>query len=379
MKSLFSLFFGVVFIQMVFVGNLAAMNGDVDGNGSLGLEDCVAILQILSGKRIFDGDGTIQCGDSLTGNIAESEEIDEFTFYGLTGEIIAIAVTSQSTSALFEPRWALYDPSEGLVGNMEFEGNYHRTLTADGLFTIKVWDYQENATGQYNIRLEPVSANLNGLLNCARPIACGETVTSTLEAENAADSFRFHGEEGEVIAIALTNLDISAVFQPRFTLYDTSGNGVGNTEFEGNYARTLPAGGIFTIRVLDHQTDGAGEYSIRLEPVSSTFGGIVNCAQPIAYGSIVSGELESENAADSYRFSGEAGKVVEISVANLSDSALFRPRWTLLDPSGNNVGNTEYEGTYSRTLTADGIFTLRLWDYQLDGIGQYSITLNLSE
>lgn len=142
----------IVFIQFVFTENLMAINGDVDGNGKLGLEDCISILQTLSGAKIIDG-GTIKCGDSLSGIIGETDEIDEFSFNAWAGERIAIAVTDLSTSALFRPQWALYDPSGNRIGDYEYEGNYARTLTTNGFFTIRLWDNNNDGIGEYEMSL----------------------------------------------------------------------------------------------------------------------------------------------------------------------------------------------------------------------------------
>ncbi len=389
----------IVFFQVIGDRNLMAMNGDFNGNGKLGLEDCVGILQRLTGVRSIEEEGSVKCGDSLPGIIDEPGESDDFTFYAWAGEVIVIAVENKSTSALFQPCWQLLDPSSeaiSAIGENSWATSYCETyksyiLPSDGPFTIRVYDNEQNATGNYNIRLEAVSAYFNGKLNCAQSIDCGDTKYSVLESNYSADSYRFSANAGEVIAIVVENRSTSALFQACWQLVDPSAeaiSAIGENSWVTSYCETnksykLPSNGPFTIRVYDKSRDGKGEYSIRLEPVSAYFNGQMSCAQLIEYGKTESDTLESNHAINSYMFFEQAGEVVEISVTNKSTSVLFEPCWQLLDISseaisaiGENSWVTNFcETTKSYNIPKDGYFIIRIYDDNQDGKGEYEISL----
>ncbi len=397
MKRLCLLMACVVLLQMMWAGNLMAINGDVDGNGKLGLEDCIGILQTLSGRRITGEDGTIKCGDTLSGNIEESDETDDFTFYAWAGEVIIIAVENKSASALFQPCWQLLDPSEKAVianGDQSWditcETYKSYNLPDDGLYTIRVYDKDSDGKGAYSIRLEPVTAYFNGELNCAEPISCGETKYGTIESMYGADSYRFSAKAGEVMAIAVENRSTSALFKPCWRLVGPSsetiiaiGDQSWDTSCVSNKSYKLPSDGPFTIRVGDNERDGKGDYSIRLEPVSAYFNGELSCAKLLEYGNTESGTLESNHAVDTYMFSEQGGETVEISVTNQSTSVLFQPCWQLLNKSINAViavGDQSWDTTSCETkksynIPEDGYFIIRIFDSDHDGKGDYEITV----
>jgi hypothetical protein len=394
-KSLLGMIMSVAVLQMMLAGNLMAINGDVDGNGKLGLEDCIGILQTLSGTRIAE-DGTIKCGETLSGNIGETGETDDFTFYAWTGEAVVIAIENKSASALFQPCWQLLDPSENPViaigdhsGHTSCETYKSYNIPDDGLFTIRVYDNGNDAGGKYNIRMEPLTAYLNGKLSCAEPITCGDTEYGTLESKYSADSYRLTAKAGEVIAIVLENKSMSALFQPCWKLLDPSaepviavGDHSGHTSCETNKYYELPCDGPFTIRVYDDNRDGKGDYSIRLEPISAYFNGELSCAKTIEYDKTESGKLESNHSIDTYMFYEKDGEVIEITVTDQSTSSLFEPCWQLLNRStepliaiGDHSGHTSCETTKSYNIPIEGYFIIRIYDNQQDGKGDYEITV----
>ncbi len=315
------------------------------------------------------------------------------TFYAKEGEIIVIALENKSSSALFQPCWEVLGTSGEAIKATEYpytnfcETNKTYVIPKNDLFTIRVYDNEQDATGNYSLRLEPVSAYFNGKLNCAQSIACGDTLHGSLPSNYGSDSYRFSAQAGEVIAIVVEDQSTSALFQPCWQLFDTSGAVANAIEYpytsfcETNKSYILPSDGPFTIRVYDKDYDGKGAYSIRLEPVSAYFNGQLSCAKSIAYGTTESGSLESKHAINSYIFSSQAGELVEIGLTDLTTSALFEPCWQLLDSSGEVIRATEYpytafcETNKSYSIPGDGYFIIRVYDNNQDGKGDYEISL----
>ena len=222
--------------------------------------------------------GNIGCGQTLVGSLQSPKDINEIIFNAMNGEKIAISLSNHSISSLFNPAFEVLDASGIRVGDWERVGNYVFVLPHDGKYLIKIYDEHNYGFGDYSVRLEPVSGYFNGQLNCAYPIDCGETLTSTLSSEKSSDNYRFSAKSGERIAVSLTNLSYSALFNPAFEVLDASGQRVEDWEREGNYIFTIKTDGPHTIKVFDEGWDGKGTYSIRLEPVSGYFNNMLNCA-----------------------------------------------------------------------------------------------------
>jgi len=350
---------------------------DSKSRSSLSTNPISSYIKPLKGyRRIKDTNGIIKCGQTLLGDINTIGETNEIKFNARNGERVAVSLLNLGISALFNPIFELLDPSGNRM-DWKREGNHTFTLRIDGLYTIKVFDEGNDGIGEYNIRLEPVSGYLNGVLNCAHPIECGKTLQAELASKKASDGYRFFAKDGERIAIALSKLDIekpSASFNPAFELLDISGNRI-DWKREGNHTFTLKSDGVYTIRVLDEGEDGKGTYSIRLEPVSGYFNGAVNCSPIINCDEPVQAMLESKNACDAYRFNGDHGRIVTITLTKIGHSPLFNPFFELLDVSGNRIDWKREGNPNPFTLHQQGLYTIRVCDEGSDGYDKYRLTL----
>jgi hypothetical protein len=333
------------------------------------------LIVLLSAAQPLHADAqeAIECGKSIAGDIAPAGEIDSYKFFGLDGEVLAIAVTKGSTSQRFSPCWQLYDATGNTVGGAVCEKNQGRTLPRQGSYTIRVWDWGNDALGEYRLHLEPVSATFGGKPSCAEPIVCGDDLQGTIR-QNECASYAFSGVEGETIAIGVTKHSASQRFSPCWQLHDAGGNPVGGAVCEKNQGRTLPREGSYTIRLCDWDNDASGEYKLRLEPVSATFGGEPSCAERIGCGDNEPGILGIKEV-HSYRFSGRAGEEVTIGTKNFSDHRLFNPCWQLFDAGGSSLGGAVCEKNHGRILPREEIYTIRVFDWDHDGAGAYELSL----
>lgn len=322
-------------------------------------------------------------GLSLTGKIETAGSSSRYKFEAKNGEVVSIALagTETSPSALFTPCWELLNPSGKRVGDWVRNTNQSRILKYDGTYTIRVWDEHNDGMGEYYIRLEPLSATLNGEPANVRVIACSQDhLTDTTPFRTAVNTYRFHAKAGERIAVAVqkSKTDHSALFTPCWQLLDASGKHVGDWVRNTNQERTLKKTGAYTIRVWDEHFDATGEYYIRLEPVSSTFDGNPSCAVPVQVNADpLTGSIPFKRAVNTYRFEAAAGQAVTISVlkSESTTSAVFTPCWVLLNPSGERVGRWVRNRARSLTIKDDGVHTIRVWDEHLDGLGEYRLSL----
>lgn len=331
------------------------------------------------------GNGYIECGGpTLLGNIQTAGSFNIFKFNAKAGDAVAIAIAKaeNNQSALFTPCWQLFDPSGKRVNGWVKNRNKTRKLPSNGIFTIKVWDDNHDSIGEYYIRLEPVSASFNGEQSKANPISCSQKpLKGYIPFENAINSYKFSGKAGEAVSIAIakTEDNHSALFNPCWRLLNPSGNPVEGWVKNANRPRKLPVSGIYTIRVWDDGFDGTGNFYLRLEPVSASLNGNPSCAKPIYIGADPqTGTISFKNAINSHKFKGKSGQIVTISVfkSETNHSALFTPCWILLDASGKNVHGWVKNGSKNRTLKDNAFYTIRVWDDNNDGLGKYRISLN---
>ena len=206
-------------------------------------------------------------------------------------------------------------------------------------------------------------------------VGCGDVLNGVVETSTDTDEYQFTAKAGERVSISLENQSVSANFRPCWTLYDPSGNRIGNSQYcETREIFTLPDDGAYSIKVMDDNQNGTGEYDLYLKPVSAYFNGMVNCATPMQCGETVDGDLASKLAIDSYRFSAKAGEAVTVVIENNGVSANFDPCFTLYDASGERVGNSQYcETSQLFYLPDDAIYTLGVKDDNFNGYDSYSI------
>ena len=321
----------------------------------------------------------IGCGDTLNGAIDNPTATDVYQFNAMKDEKVSIAIENKSELVTFRPCWTLYDPSGNQTGYPLYcETRQIFTLPESGAYLIKVIDQNQDATGTFDLHLEPVSADFNGETNCATPLQCGETIDTTLASKLSFDTYRFGAKEGEAVEIVLENTSDSSNFTPCFTLYDGAGAVVGYSQYcETNQFFKIEDDDIYTIGIKNSNSIGYDSYSIRLEPVSALLDGEASCATPVEFDSTVTGTTESDHASDSYIFDGTKGQKIDIGIVNYSTSDLFLPCFTLYDHSGEIVGYSQYcETTQSFTLTESQQYTVKVHDNNRNGYGEYELSLS---
>ena len=255
-----------------------------------------------------------------------------------------VTLALSAGSGQFQPRARLYAPSQTQLGSDLDAGSKSRfTLRDPGEYVIRVRDGNDRDTGYYSLALEglnPPSAN-------ARTIEVGQVQHGTLAA-GGIHTYQFTAEMGDVVAIALAETNVASVgYHPRAELYHSgSGERIGLTSAAtGNTIREMTSGrkyispplsrdGTYLIQVYDNNysdTHANGYYVALagLRPASPD-------AEWIVPGELQSGVVDTGQI-DTYRFTGNAGDVIAISLSD-DEPGLKHQLWAqLFAPSGQPV------------------------------------------
>ena len=217
-------------------------------------------------------------------------------------------------------------------------------------------------------------ALLMDVANAQEPrLQYGDRVSGEIAAGSAPDVWRDDGGAGARVTVRLERLDGDAALALR--VRDSTGAVAlevawpGSDEPVSEATLRLASGGEHAIEVSAGQ--GAGTYALSLilaQPGSAT--GRADIA--LSYGQTIEGELLDAAAVDAWSFRGEAGDVIDVTLAPLNQAS--RPRVALVSPTGTTLAS----GTdlLAVRLPMGGTYTL---DVRLvDGpTGAYRLALRL--
>jgi hypothetical protein len=348
--------------------------------------------------RGSEGTQPLMCGTTKAAGVAQVGDTDTFTFNAKADETVSIAAVRVSGTN-FDPRWDLFGPDGRNVASW-VSGLGQATLPSDGVYTVRVYDDWSDGTGTYNLTMEPLSDEHNGVSTgtttpaCMRgsegtqPLSCGTTRLGGIAQVGDTDTFTFNARSGETVSIAAV-ITTGANFGPRWDLFGPDGRNVASW-VSGLGQATLPNDGVYTVRVYDDWNDGTGSYNLTVEPLSATHDGIstegptpacmrgTEGTQPLSCGITRSAGAAQVGDTDTFTFRARGGETVSIAAVRASGTN-FDPRWDLFGPDGRNVSSW-VSGMGQATLPNDGVYTIRVYDDWNDAVGTYNLTMEpLSE
>ncbi|MEE8347118.1 MAG: hypothetical protein V3S20_07210, partial [Dehalococcoidia bacterium] len=246
----------------------------------------------------------ISYGDTASGSIDPSAEMDAYTFNGSAGDIVLVRMWS------WGPVVRLYTASgtelardQGGVGS-SFAHVLDYTLPSDGTYTVLAGRWISTVGGVYSLHLQRVNNPAN-----ATPISYGDTASGTINPRAEMDAYTFTGSAGDIVLVRMWS------WAPEVWLYDEDGSyltgakgGVGSS-FAHVLDYTLPSDGTYTI--LAGRWQETGGYSLHLQRVN-------NPANPtsIFCGDSVSGTIDPRAEMDAYTFTGSAGDIVLVRMSS---------------------------------------------------------------
>ncbi len=316
-------------------------------------------------------------GVSVTSALNRNQE--RWTFSGIAGETITIAMTSDDFDTYLEllgPDGTQVtfndDSGQGLNSLIE---NF--TLSATGEYTIIARSFGNRGEGAYTLSLSRGSASPGpsptpGRGGSGGSIAYGQSVSGTLNENQQL--WTFTGTEGDVVTIAMTSSDFDTYLEllgpngQQVAFNDDGGQGL-NSLIE-NY--TLPTSGTFTIVARSFGNRGRGNYTLTLS---------TGTAQPpqgsgtITIGQTVTGSLNQSQ--QTWTFSGNAGDVISIEM----NSTDFDTYLELNGPNGQQVAFNDDGGPGLNSfingfrLPTSGTYTIIARSFANAGRGTYTLTL----
>ena len=327
---------------------------EVTGYGNFDAGDFTLELELLDDAVTVEG-GLVVYGDTVSG-FANGDNPPNYTFEGSAGDRINVSVNADFDGVL-----ELYDPSGELIASDDDGGSGVNprltliTLPVSGEYRLVLATFDPVETGAYTLTLSTGDDD-------ARIIAMNSSAEQTLEAGGVA-AFIFEASAGEVISVA-----VQSDFDPLLELRSASGAVIAQDDDSGGdlqpalNAITLPENGEYVVLVTGYDVSDEGPFTLTLNAGASVAGPQDVDAEPIAYGDIISGEIES-GAVERFEFTGRQGDVISVAVDSEFDGIL-----DIYGPAGDLVASDDDSGFNLNPL---------IEDLQLPADGNYRIDLGI--
>ena len=352
-----------------------------------------------------DPDIPLVYGDTVGGEITNRQPQQVWTFSGAEGDVVTITMIATADDYSLDTRLYLYtledfdDNGEPLAqnddaSNPEIEGLNSQIevfeLPDDGEYII-VATRLGDGVGEYTLTLEEGGISRAERAQGATPIAYGDTVTGELSAEEGVQLYTFEGTAGDIITITMIADDTDDL-DPRIALYafdDYAANSYptmsNDDAFENDdlglnsqiFEFELYLDATYIIEATYFR--GEGGYTLTLESDSASSGGgdgggepaTASEPQPIAYGEVVSGDINDDTDPQFWLFSGSEGDVVTITM--IADDDEFDTRLYLYHaedtPISMNAIAENDDMEESETLT----YNSQIFEFELPDDGDYVI------
>lgn len=324
--------------------------------------------------------GTIADGEVVASSLGGDIQEAEYTFEANAGDRVTILLVSDD----FDPFLILLDENGDEVTVDDDSGGEFNSLISDfqlpsaGEYTIIVTSYEflsgDEASGDFTLSLEIETGDgVTQEPTGAGEIAYGQSVTGALTATTPTVEYRFTGEAGDRVIIAME----SGAFDTYLTLYsadnratplaadDDSGGGL-NSQI-GPF--TLPEDGDYVIVAGSFSGGAAGGFTLRLSLITEV---------AVEFGDTTEAELTAEEQTLYFTFSAEAGDVINVVVAAEGDldtrAALVAPDGFVLaeDDDGGSGVNPEIRDV---VVSVPGEYAVILSPYVAGDTGTVEITV----
>lgn len=339
--------------------------------GSWNEIDAVELVGEVPGEAMPAG-GSLSYGDTVTGELNQTQ--DQWTFDGVAGDVVSIAMTSPDFDTYLELNGP--DGQQVIVNDDGGEGLNSLieefALPTTGTYTIIARSFGDRGVGSYELSLTSGGA---AVIPTGSSIAYGDTVTSSLNQNQ--EEWTFNGSLGDIVTIAMTSTDFDTYLElngpdgQQLIVNDDGGEGL-NSLIEGF---VLPVNGTYTIIARSFASAGTGNYTLSL----TTVGGVsAPTGSSIAFGDTVTGTLNQTQ--DSWTFEGSAGDSVTISMTSTD----FDTYLELYGPDGQVVTTNDDGGQGLNSLIenfvlpANGTYTIVARSFANAGTGSYTLSLATS-
>ena len=302
----------------------------------------------------------IAYGQSLQGTIAVSGDVDFYKFDGQAGDLVTVEVRAQVDGSPLNSVLTLYN-SDGqtvLAFNDDFADWWPVTfdsklvrfpLPHDGTFYLKIEDSLRSGSENhfYTLTLvKDIPDDHGDWSQNATQIADGQNLSGVINPPPDTDYFVFNANSGDLVIAEIFAERQGSPLDPMLALYDEQGNLL---EFNDDYYGLdsaifyqIPQTGRYFLRVMPFggSDRGGPDYtytlSLRVALAEREPNNDPTTATQIAYGDAISGAINPSGDVDFYKFDGQEGDYVTISV-EAYDQWQLNAALTLYDSDGQTV------------------------------------------
>jgi RHS repeat-associated protein len=299
--------------------------------------------------------GPLTLGQTVSGTIASTSQLDDYTFIATAGEIVYLQGHGTCINGL---GWSLLRPE----GSQQEAGTAckdlgREVLATAGTYTVRI-SSDGSATGGYSFTFLPVTAKTT------TQVGLGQSISGSVATIGEWHDYTLTATAGQIVYLQAHG---SCVNDLGWQLYRPDGSQQDLNQSCDDLGReVLAAPGIYTVR-LSSSTAATGAYSFTIVAVPGP------TAAQISVGQSVSGTIGSIGAWHDYTFHATPGQVVTIQAtgACVTDMA-----WSLLRPDGTEQDRLNSCTDLGRqVLTAGGTYTIRVFSDRA-ATGAYSFKLS---
>ncbi len=338
-------------------------------------------LDVLEIDADEDADGAvvIEFGDTNAGAILPAGDVDRYLFYGVAGDVVDIALTSDAFDAFIE----LGFDGEVVAVNDDGGAGYNSLLSdfvlpISGEYTIKARDLGNNGIGDYSLAIR--KADVPIVLQAA--IEPG-AYTGAADEASTINLYTFTTTAFSSVQIDLISQDFDAYLvlyagdrledrnDSNVVGFDDDG-GVGiNARFSG-----LVSPGTYLIEARPLMIGQLGNYSLNLSLAAIEGDEDDPMAPAITTGDSLAGQIFPVGDVDEYAFSGAAGDQVTIDLQSIDFDTFVELLWDDEVVASNDDGGVDLNSRIeSFVLPGTGDYLVRVHELGDDDEGSYGLSL----
>lgn len=302
--------------------------------GELGITGGAYTLRVERVGVSSESGSSLRYDDTVLNTVTDTSPQHYYTFQARRGDILNI--TMQRVSGDLDPYLQIVDStgaviaeSDDVPGSSTLDAAVEAlVIETDGTYVIIATRYGEAAgqsTGAFVLSLaESDNSGIGNTLQTAQELPDDEFVPGEITATQTAQFFKFSARQDDLIRVQMDRT--SGSLDAYLILLDADLNeiaidddGGGGQNAQLNNVR-LPRTGQYYIQATrfggaDAAEGGTvGRFRLRLERLGGAFAEVQADAQPLRYGSSLTGVIDNDNPEALYAFYGTAGDVVTVAM-----------------------------------------------------------------
>ncbi len=214
--------------------------------------------------------GPMNIGETRAGSILPTNDTDDFTFEGLSGQVVLITMNKPAGSAL-DSFVELYRPDGRLLGSNDDGGGNRNarlqsTLPVNGIYRIRAKAYR-SSVGAYQLSASLAAGDSDDF----RWIAFGQTLSGAISPASDRDTHYISVAQGRQLRVRMNRtLTTTNTFDPFLELYSPTGVRLQTNDDSGGNPNALisykaPATGVYRIVARSYGGRTAGPYALVIE------------------------------------------------------------------------------------------------------------------